>query len=263
MTDITVLIPVYRNQAGLNRSLESLAEAEGKFDVLVVDDGSPNPVEAPRSLRDEVPVTVLRLPRNQGIAAALNHGLRQILANGTRYIARLDAGDTVVPGRFMEQARFLSAHPRCAAVSSFVDFVDGGRRRLFCYRAPCRHESILQALRSNNCLVHSGLMLRASALQAVGLYRLDMPAAEDYELILRLSQRYTLGVLPEVLTSCEYSFEGISVADRRQQQRQRLKVQIRYFDWSSPYSFFGVARTLTAMLVPHEAVFRFKCAYLR
>ncbi len=261
--DITVLIPVYRNQAGLNRSLESLAEAEGGFEVLIVDDGSPQPIEAPQSLRDQVPVTVMRLPRNQGIAAALNHGLAHILEKGNRYIARLDAGDTVAPRRFLKQARFLSAHPACAAVSSFVDFVDHSRTRLFCYRAPCRHESILQALRSNNCLVHSGLMIRASAMRAVGLYRLDMPAAEDYELILRLAQRYTLAILPEVLTCCEYSLEGISVADRRQQQKQRLKLQIRYFDWGSPYSFLGVARTLAAMLVPHEAVFRFKCAYLR
>lgn len=260
---IAVLIPVYRNQAGLNRSLESLAEAEGKFDVLIVDDGSPHPIEAPQRLHDDIPVTVIRIPRNQGIAAALNHGIEHILAKDTQYIARLDAGDTVVPGRFLKQARFLLTHSTCAAVSSFVDFVDGGRTRLFRYRAPCRHESILRALRSNNCLVHSGLMIRSSAIRAVGLYRLDVPAAEDYELILRLAQRYTLAVVPEVLTCCEYSFEGISVAERRQQQKQRLKLQIRYFDWGSAYSFLGIARTVAAMVVPHEAVFRFKCAYLR
>ena len=46
--DIAVLIPVYRNQAGLNRSLASLAAAEGAFDVVIVDDGSADPIKAPR-----------------------------------------------------------------------------------------------------------------------------------------------------------------------------------------------------------------------
>ena len=261
--DIAVLIPVYGNQAGLNRSLESLANAEGAFHVVIVDDGSPYPIGAPQRLRDNVPVTLLRVPRNQGIAMALNHGLRHILAAGTPYIARLDAGDTIVSERFLKQMQFLDANQGCAAVSSFVDFVDPGRTRLFCYRPPCRHKRIVRALRSNNCLVHSGLMIRAGAIKEVGWYRQDVPAAEDYELMLRMARRYTLAVLPEVLTCCEYSFEGISVANRRRQQKQRLKVQIRYFDCASPHSFLGVARTAVAMLVPHDVVFRLKCAYMR
>jgi hypothetical protein len=106
-------------------------------------------------------------------------------------------------------------------------------------------------------------MFRARAIQEVGLYHQDVPAAEDYELMLRLARRYTLAVLPEVLTCCEYSFQGISVADRRRQQKQRLKLQIRFFDYTSPHSFLGVARTVVAMLVPHDLVFRLKCAYMR
>lgn len=261
--DVAVLIPVYRNQAGLNRSLESLAKAQGTFDVVIVDDGSPDPIKAPRQIKDDAPVTLLRLPRNQGIAMALNHGLQHILAGRTPYIARLDAGDTIVSERFLKQTRFLNANSGCAAVSSFVDFVDPGGTRLFCYRPPCRHKRIVRALHSNNCLVHSGLMIRARAIQEVGLYRQDVPAAEDYELMLRLARRYTLAVLPKVLTCCEYSWEGISVADRRRQQKQRLKLQIRYFDCASPHSFLGLARTAVAMLVPHDVVFRLKCACMR
>jgi len=106
-------------------------------------------------------------------------------------------------------------------------------------------------------------MMRASAVREVGLYREDVPASEDYDLILRMSERHTLAVIPAVLTCCEYSFQGISVADRRRQQKERLKLQLRYFDFTSPYSFYGVARTLISLLVSHDAVFRFKCAYLR
>lgn len=263
MTTLAVLIPVYRNQSGLNRSLRSLAAAEGAFDVVIVDDGSEPAVDAPPRLREDAPVTLLRLHQNQGIAAALNHGLRHILASEYTHVGRLDAGDTVAPDRFVKQTQFLDANPDCAAVSSYADFVGSDQATLFRYRAPSSHRGILRALRSNNCLVHSGLTMRGSALQEAGLYRQDVPAAEDYELVLRLARLYTLAVLPQVLTFCEYSHEGISIAGRRRQQKQRLRLQLQYFNFASPYSFLGVARTAAALLVPHDAVFRFKRAYFR
>ena len=105
--------------------------------------------------------------------------------------------------------------------------------------------------------------MRASVLREVGLYREDVPGAEDYELFLRMSRRYTLAVMPEVLTRCEYSLAGLTVTGRRRQQQERLKLQLRYFDFASPYSFYGVARTLVAMVVPHAAVLRMKSAYSR
>jgi hypothetical protein len=106
-------------------------------------------------------------------------------------------------------------------------------------------------------------MIRASALRETGLYREDVPGAEDYELFLRLSQRYKLAVLPEVLTYMEYAPGGLSIAGRRRQQRERLKLQLRYFDPGSPYSYLGIARTLLGMVTPQTAVFRYKRAFAR
>lgn len=263
MSRLAVLIPVYRSALGLHRTLESLKEAKGSFDVVVVDDGSPEPVSVPPHLRDDVMVSLLRLESNRGIAAALNHGLRQILQLDYSYIGRLDAGDTVVAERFVRQVKALDSDPGCAAVSSFADFVDASQALLFRYRPPCDHASILRRLHSNNCLLHSGTTMRAKVLREVGLYREDVPGAEDYELFLRMSRRYALAVLPEVLTRCEYSLTGLTVTGRRRQQQERLKLQLRYFDCASPYSFYGVARTLLAMVVPHGAVLRMKCAYSR
>jgi GT2 family glycosyltransferase len=208
-------------------------------------------------------VSVLRLGENLGIAGALNHGLQQLLGQEYAYIARVDAGDTVEAARFEKQIRFLEANALCAAVSSFVDFLAADRTPLFRYRAPCDHPDILRKLHLNNCLVHSGALMRGSALREVGLYREDVPGAEDYELFLRLAQRYRLAVLPEVLTFCEYSEKGLSVTGRRRQQRERLKLQLRYFDVASPYSYWGVARTLVAMLIPHTVVFHFKVAFAK
>ena len=143
------------------------------------------------------------------------------------YIARLDAGDTVVEGR-ERQIQFLDRDLGCAAVSSFVDFVDGEQRLFFSHRAPQHAE--FSSLHLNNCILHPASMIRASAFRDTGIYREDTPGAEDYEMFLRLSRRCELAVLPEVLTYCEYSRQGFSVSGRRRQQKERLKLQFRYFD---------------------------------
>lgn len=263
MSRLAVLIPVYRNQDGLTRTIESLRAAEGDFDVFIVDDGSPEPAAAPELLRTGVSVTLLRLEQNQGIARALNHGLREILDRNYDYVGRLDTSDSIVCDRFSQQVRFLDEHPRCAVVSSFINFVDSSQMSLFEYRAPSQHEKIRDQMRLNNCLVHSGSMIRSDALKNVGLYREDSPVTEDYDLFLRIARQYTLAVLPRALTCCEYSRSGLSIAGRRVQQWQRLKLQMRYFDPASAYSFLGVVRTLLAMLIPHEAALYLKKAHSR
>jgi glycosyltransferase involved in cell wall biosynthesis len=256
--NVALLIPVYRNQLGLNRSLESLAKSEGSVHVFIVDDGSPKAITVPDQLRDDVPVTLIRLTTNRGIAGALNHGLRQILSRGYTYVARLDSGDTVAADRFQRQANYLDTNARVAVVSSFVDFVDSDQRFLFRYRAPSRHQEIVRQMHITSCVMHPGCMIRASSLKADGLYREDTPGAEDYELFLRLSKHFELAVIPEVLTRCEYSPNGISIAGRRRQQSQRLKLQLRYFDPQTPYSYYGVVRTLVAFALPKNAVLQFK-----
>jgi glycosyltransferase involved in cell wall biosynthesis len=254
---------VYRNQPGLDRSLQSLREAEGSFDVVIVDDGSPDPISALSQLRPDVSIALIRIERNAGIAVALNHGLRHILSHGYLYVGRLDAGDTVVPHRLERQTEFLASHPNHAVVSSDVDFVDPNAGVLFRYRGPRNPEQIAAKLHLNTCLMHPASMLRTDALREAGLYREDVPCAEDYELFLRLGRRYKLANLPEVLTRCEYSRQGISIKRRKRQQQERLKLQLRYFDPASPYSFYGVLRTLAALLVPQGMVLRFKRAYLQ
>jgi glycosyltransferase involved in cell wall biosynthesis len=259
---LAVLMPVYRNQVALDRSLESLRAADGSFCVVIVDDGSPEPLSAPSQLRGDIPVSLLRLEKNQGIAGALNHGLRYIFDRGYSYIGRLDAGDTVVHNRFERQVRFLAMHATCGVVSSFVDFVDSNQAPLFQYRAPSHHSKILRRLHLNSCIMHPASMLRANALQEIGLYREDVLGAEDYELFLRMARRYTLAVLQEVLTRCEYSIRGLSIAGRRLQQRTRLKLQIRYFDPACPYSYYGIVCTLGVMLIPPRLTLQLKRIFL-
>lgn len=259
-TRIAALIPVYRNQAGLDRTLESLRRAQGEFDVVIVDDGSPMPIAAPPTLRNGTTVHLLRCENNGGITRALNLGLEFIVSRDYVYVARLDSGDTIAPERFDLQSAYLEARSDCAAVSSFVDFVDEKENVLFRHRVATDLGDLAREMHLRNCLLHSGVMLRVAAVAQVGFYDERYFGAEDYELFLRLSRRYRLAVLPKVLTNNLLDLHGLSVRGRRRQQWTRLRCQLRYFDPSTGYSLLGIVRTLAALLAPHALVISWKRA---
>ncbi len=255
---LVVLIPVYDDQSGLELSLSSLRDALGTFDVLVVDDGSPEPVTIPDFLRADISVYLIRAPQNRGITFALNCGLEFTLERGYEFIARLDAGDTIAPHRFQAQIEVLDGDPSCAAVSSFVDFVDEQRRFLFRHETPCDHPSICRTLRVKNCLLHTSVTLRTSAVAKVGPYNSAFALAEDYELFLRLSHQFRLAAVPEVLTFTSYDPNGLSVRYRREQSISRLRLQLRFMGNCKIYAAYCALRTIASLLVPHFIVFRWK-----
>ncbi len=260
MNRLCVLIPVFNNQAGLEETCASLAAATGEFDVLLVDDGSAVPVRIPDVLQAGR-VVLHRLERNEGITRALNAGLRLARNVGYTYIARVDSSDTVDPTRFERQARHLDTNQHCGIVGSFIQFVDMNGASLFEYRAPCSHRGIARRMHSENCLIHSGVMMRASVVVQVGGYSESCLTSEDYDLFLRMIRVSDGAVLPLALTKCEYNFAGISVRRRRKQQRERLKLQMSYFAANNWAAYYGIARTCLALLIPHGPVFRLKRAF--
>lgn len=89
--DVSVIIPVYGRAAMLPKAVASALAANGPIgvEVIVVDDGSPEPVA---DALHAMPARVLRLPSNAGASAARNAGLR--LAHG-RYLKFLDSDDVL------------------------------------------------------------------------------------------------------------------------------------------------------------------------
>ncbi len=71
----SVIIPCYRQQVALDLTLEALCrQGHGDFEVVVVDDGSPEPITAPSHIAG-VPIRVVRQDRDAfGLARARNTG---------------------------------------------------------------------------------------------------------------------------------------------------------------------------------------------
>lgn len=248
---ICVLIPAWKDQEGLSRTLERLGPESYPFDILVVDDGSPEPIRCPDRAGDHA-VRLVRMEPNRGIEHALNAGLQEILAGGYAYVARLDCGDLAMPGRIERQARFLEERPDVAAVGTWARCVDDDGAHLFTLRFPVEDADIRRRQRYAPGLLHPSVMMRAETLERAGLYSDAYPTAEDYDLFVRLGRLQRLANIPEILTEYIVSAGGTTARRRQRTLSSRLKVQWHNFNWRDPHAAIGILRTLAFMAIPFE-----------
>jgi hypothetical protein len=219
MTRVSVVLPVRDAAPYLADAVESvLAQTETDLELVAVDDGSTDdsPAMLERFAQADARVRVFRQPPS-GLAAALNRGVAEARAP---YLARMDADDVALPHRLERQLGLLDARRDVGVVGSAFRFLGPGGR-VVAY--PTRDADIRRALAEYNCIAHPTATIRADALRDVGGYRLAN--AEDYDLWLRLAERWRLANLAEPLLLYRHHQRQFSVSSIRSQAVGALAVQ--------------------------------------
>ena len=215
----SIIIPTYSRPGPLAACLQALTGldyARERFEVIVVDDGSPTPPKAVvESLRDRFQLT-LHLQRHAGPAAARNAGAMR--ARG-KYLAFTDddclpapdwlqaltvrfdrAPDHLVGGRIINA---LPENPYSTAAQLLIDYMYAH------YNSDRRHANFFA---SNN------LAVNAERFRAIGGFDTSFPlaAGEDRELCDRwLHYGYEMTYAPEVLV---YHAHGLTLRSFWRQQ---------------------------------------------
>jgi hyaluronan synthase len=94
---IAVLIPCYNEDAELvEQSIRTVVAAEGEKQVLVIDDGSTNGVQARlRELEGQLPIRVHEFAENRGKREALHHATTAMLDDDVDFVVTIDS-DTIL-----------------------------------------------------------------------------------------------------------------------------------------------------------------------
>lgn len=253
---ISVIMPVKNGQATLQEAIDSvLNQTASDFELLIIDDGSKDASQAiaQQNARKDSRIRALSTTNltlidsganvsatKPGIVSALNFGLSQ--ARG-EFIARLDADDSAMPTRFDIQLKALENNLNLAVVGSFYrEISDSGREITPTCPLPVGVEVIRNHLWSvGNAICHPSVMIRATAIKAVGGYREQFSLAEDYDLWLRISERYSLDNIPEVLTSYRRHTQSVSTKNLEKQMfisiAARTSAEIRRHHHFDPVTF--------------------------
>jgi glycosyltransferase involved in cell wall biosynthesis len=106
--DVSVVVPSFARPRQTFRAIRSaLRQTDVRPEVVVVDDGSPEPLRLPADLA-QASVRVLRLDGNRGPAAARNAG---VAAAAAPYIAFLDSDDFFLPDTLAPRVAAVRAAP--------------------------------------------------------------------------------------------------------------------------------------------------------
>ncbi|NMN98805.1 mycofactocin biosynthesis glycosyltransferase MftF [Antrihabitans stalactiti] len=179
--DVTIIIPVRNNPAGLTRLLDAVRG----YRVIVVDDGSTVPVHSPRR-----EVSVLRHGTSRGPAAARNTGLRSAT---TEFVAFLDSD--VIPREGW--LRGMLGHfddPTVALVAPRIVAFDPDSTALARYEHSRssldlgRRESRVRAGSIVSYVPSAAMLVRRRVIADEGGFDETMTVAEDVDLCWRLER---------------------------------------------------------------------------
>lgn len=179
MPRLVVLVPAYNAESTLGAALSSTLRALPRDStIMVLDDGSIDATAGVARSLDDPRIRVHSRP-NGGVASGLNELLRR---TDSELIARMDADDLVLPGRFTRQLRAMTGGVD-AVFTTVVQWGIGVRG----VPRPSGIDSTEFGLHLllTNPVAHSTLLARRAAIEAAGGYR-ELPT-EDYDLWLRMT----------------------------------------------------------------------------
>lgn len=209
---VSVVIPAYRASRDIPDALASVfAQTITEFEVIVVDDGSPDGKELRGALAPFCDRIRLISQANRGAAAARNAA---IAAASGWFLAFLDADDRWDSNFLERQLAYLNAHPEhdlvyCDARLTGETPLTGKR---FMQGAPSSGEVTLASLIQQECNVPmSTVVVRRDAVIAAGLFDETLRRGQDFDLWLRLAVRGVgMGYHDEVLAERRVCANGLS-----------------------------------------------------
>ncbi len=190
---ISVIIPVYNREIQIRQAVDSVLQQTRPADeIIVVDDGSTDATPDVLESYDDI-IYVVR-QENQGVSSARNRGIEHASGN---WIALLDSDDEWLPDKLARQEAWLKDHHNFRICQTEEIWIRNGKRVNPMKKHRKLHGDIfIPGLKL--CLVSpSAVIFERSLIEEVGMFDESLPVCEDYDLWLRVSMKYPIGLLNE------------------------------------------------------------------
>src|SRR3984957_5061314 len=192
---VAVIIPTFNHAHFLADAIASvLAQTRQADEIIVVDDGS---TDDPAMVVAKFPTLRLIRQDNRGLSAARNTGMRNGKAS---HIIFLDADDRLLPTALQSGLTCAAAHPECAFIYGGSNYVSEDGHPLWSKIAePINGNAFLEFLRRNQTGGIMTVVFRRDCLLAVDGFDETLRRAEDHDLYLRMTQKYTVASHQEIV----------------------------------------------------------------
>lgn len=204
---VSVLIPCYNHESYIAHTINSvLNQSFSDFELIVCDDCS---TDNSRNVIDsfcDPRIKKVYPEKNLGVVLNLNNMIS--MASG-EYIAVLGSDDEWQKEKLSRQVEVLDNNANIAACFTWADIIDEtGNIALSCdfntdifnVDNLSQGERLKMFYNSGNHLCHSSLLIRKSVHDELGLYNISLRQLHDYDMWVRIINRYPIFVITDKLT---------------------------------------------------------------
>ncbi len=247
--EITCCMTAYRDGTYIEEAIQSvLDQTFQKLELIIVLD--PHPEDGCEELIERFNDPRIRLIKNEkriGLTASRNRGLE--LARG-RFLAVLDSDDVSLPDRLEKQYEVITSSEDVGIVGCLNQTIDSDGRVLGRNTMALDEDDLYYHLFFHNAIPHSSVLARTDAMREVGGYREGI-LAEDYDLFLRLGDRYRIILIHDHLVKWRSNEDSLSatqaeklkddmfgVLGRNMDRRLGLEVKRRTLEMFVDHSYF-------------------------
>ena len=194
---VAVFIRAHLDSPYLSASLNSINNQDylGPIEIFIITDRvTPDVRLLIKNFTSKYNIKVI-----DNISGNLASGLNMALAEtDSDYIAILDSDDLMHQSRIRKQVDFLIKH-NFSALGSNLELIDEKGNELGISHMPQGNDVISQ-LPQISTIAHPSSIIKKDSLLSVGGYREFFAYSEDYDLWIRLSEKYSIGNMNEALT---------------------------------------------------------------
>lgn len=199
---VSVILPTYNRATLISRAIRSVLDQTWQdLELIIVDDGSTDNTRQTVEVFTDDRIRYVRLQQNGGAARARNKGISE--ANG-RYIAFIDSDAVWKPDKTAKQMEvMLLCGESIAMVYSRVQALGAGGEKLSIwppYDDEINYSGYLfDKLLVRNWIDASTMLIRTDCLNKIGGLMEGMRCLEDWELALRIAEKWEIVLVDEIL----------------------------------------------------------------
>lgn len=197
MLMITVVIPTHNRSKILGRAIDSvLNQTYQQFEIIIVSDGSTdNTEEVVRKYQNNYDnIFYISVYPNKGANNARNEGIEA--AKGD-FIAFLDDDDEWLPTKLENQLNVFKSNEKIGLVYTGINVIYVKENVQYTASAGLQGDLSKTILKNNAIGSTSSVMVKKSVLNKSGFFDVNMPAAQDYDLWIRICQLSQVGFASE------------------------------------------------------------------
>jgi len=267
---ISAIIPTYKREDVLNKSIETVIKQtyKGDIEIIIVDD-SPAYNTHLENIKTPInrKIRYIYNGKPQGSPYARNIGIQQ---SKGEYVAFLDDDDRWLPEKTSKQLELMKKYKRCPLVICYSHDMRFGQDRIQKPPEVISHKTIIKSF---NLSSTSSYFVRSRWLNIMckdkEYFDISLPSAQEYDLAIRLSMFDDVRCVPEVLIeqfACSgqisenwnRKIKGIKAIAKKYKHEYTIKDKVKTFGIVNLFRIAkipGVGNKIYKIIIPIKKVY--------